>query len=117
MHPELYDGVAHGDGHCVALVQRACKAPHTSTWKKGEHVLSSTNDLFGCVIATFDDTGCYANSTDGSSHVAIFIERRGGDGIKVLDQWKGRPADYRIIRNKNGTGQACDDASRYYVVE
>jgi hypothetical protein len=114
-HPEHYPGEIAGDGHCVALVRRACAAPPTACWRQGAHALSS-DVAKGTAIATFDEAGRYASATDGHSHAAIYIEPRGG-GFLVLDQWLGRPATYRVVNDRNGVGPAADDASRFHVIE
>lgn len=110
-------GAVHGTGHCVDLVRAACGLPQTAYWRPGAHVLTTVDTIdYGTAIATFSDDGRYGNVQDGSSHAALYLERR-GDGIRVLDQWVGRPAGYRVIRDKNGAGPAADDASRFHVVE
>jgi hypothetical protein len=110
-------GASVGNGHCVALVREACKAPHTSHWRAGMNVQANVDTLpSGLAIATFDPDGRYGNHTDGRSHTAIFISAR-DNGLYVIDQWVGHRAAYRTIRTKGGDGPAADDASRYAVVE
>jgi len=69
----------------------------------------------GTPVATFD-AGRYASRTDARSHVAVFIEPVEG-GLKVWDQWRGRPVGQRVIRHRGGLGMPVDDGSQYYVVE
>lgn len=108
-------GSVVGNGHCVALVQQGAGAPHTSQWRPGDPVLGNGSVQRGTAIATFQD-GRYGNHLDGRSHAAIFIEHT-NDGFTVVDQWRGRPTQSRLIRNKGGAGPAVDDASRYAVIE
>lgn len=71
----------------------------------------------GAAIATFDPVSAkYGNHTDGRSHAAIYMGPA-ANGIRVIDQWVGRPCNYRIIRNKGGQGLPVDDASRYHLIE
>jgi hypothetical protein len=114
--PEQHLGVAHGDGHCVALVRHAARLGHTSSWRRGELVLHG-EVLPGTIIACFDVSGRYANATDGSSHAAIYLDETPRGALRVIDQWQGRVCSERVIRDKAGVGPAADDASRYYVVE
>lgn len=108
-------GQTHGTGHCVSLVCELAGLPQTSMWRRGDPVLGG-NFAEGTVIATFDRSGRYANATDGSSHAAILIAEVPG-GLNVFDQWVGKVAGERIIRNKRGAGPSANDASRYYTVE
>ena len=89
--------------------------PPTVHWRRGAHVLSAP-PAPGTPVATFDEAGRYASRTDGSSHAAVFVEPVEG-GIRVVDQWKGRPVGQRVIRHKGGHGLPVDDGSQYYVVE
>jgi hypothetical protein len=107
-------------GHCVGLVQAATEIGHTSAWRRGELVLHG-NVPPGAVIATFDASGRYSNSVDGSSHACLFLEETPRGSLRVLDCWieqgRKRPAAERVIRDKAGVGPAADDASRYFTVE
>jgi hypothetical protein len=109
----VHVGRAVGSGHCVALVQRL-GAPHTSRWRRGAKVRDGDVPELA-VIATFDAAGRYANATDGQSHVAVFLEQT-PKGLRVFDQWKGRPAGERVIQFRGG-GTPADDGDAYYVVE
>jgi hypothetical protein len=108
-------GEAVGSGHCMAHVQAVADVTHSSTLRQGEKVRGNEIPP-GTVIGTFDATGCYANATDGSSHVAVLVEQT-PDGLKVVDQWQGQPVHERLIRFKGGRGPACDDGDQYHVVE
>ena len=112
-NPAQYLGRIVGDGHCVALVREACKAPHTSKWKKGEKVNSLTET--GTAIATFGSNNTYENKTDGSSHAAILVAAQ-LEGLQVIDQWIGHPTARRMIRFKQGEGDPVNDGDAFYVI-
>lgn len=112
-HPQRHVGKVVGNGHCVALVQ-LLGAPHTSRWRWGEKVRGSGAPAL-TIIATFNQAGRYANATDGSSHAAVFLEQTNA-GLRVIDQWKGRPVGERLIRFRDGHGPQVDDGDAYYVV-
>jgi len=113
---ERYLGKPHGTGHCVALVREATGAPITTQWRRGPPVQGS-NLARGTAIATFDSNARYGNHTDGRSHAAILLEAYEDGSILVLDQWVGQVAHHRVIRDRNGVGDPCNDASRFCVVE
>jgi hypothetical protein len=118
-HPEWHIGQTVGEGanrgQCVAFVRAAADVPHTSEWRRGDPV-ATTDIPRGTAIATFDANGRYGNHADGRSHAAIF-QQQISTGIRVFDQWVGHPVAHRVIRWKEGVGQAADDASRYHVIE
>jgi hypothetical protein len=114
-NPERHAGLVVGDGECVALVRQAAYIPHSMTWRCGEPVLGRPPLERGTCIATFDPDGTYGNHGDGRSHAAIFLEAT-ATGIRVLDQWRGRTAQMRVIRDKRGEGLPADDASQYFVI-
>jgi hypothetical protein len=107
---------SHGNGHCVALVRHAGQLPATSAWRRGRAVHDGRHD-YGTAIATFNADGRYGNHSDGRSHAALYLSHHEDGSLLVLDQWSGQPAHIRTIRNRRGEGRACDDASRYYVIE
>jgi hypothetical protein len=111
--PHRWLGQSVGSGHCVALVQLACAAPHTSAWKPGAKARGGALPR-GAAIATFQN-GAYQNRTNGDSHAAIFLEEVPG-GLRVVDQWKGSPCAERTIRFKGGQGTANNDADQFYAV-
>ena len=114
--PAASIGQIIGNGHCVAYVRHAAGLGHTSSWRRGQHVLALGDDCaLGTAIATFDANGRYGNHTDGRSHAAVYMGPAPG-GIRVIDQWQGHPCAERVIRNKGG-GPAVNDASRYYLIE
>src|SRR5579863_8930857 len=88
--PESHQGTVVGSGQCVAFVEQASGAPLTSSWHCGDKVRGNSTIQKGTAIATFDANGKYTNSTDGTSHAAIYI---GQDavGLQVWDQWTGQP--------------------------
>jgi hypothetical protein len=104
-----------GNGHCVALVQACSAVGHTSGWRQGVPARGGEHPS-GTIIATFDPDGRYGNNTDGSSHVAILISEV-GDGLMVQDQWQGQPAHHRVIRFRDGQGDAVNDGDRFHLVE
>ena len=64
--------------------------PHTSKWRRGTKARGGELPN-GTAIATFDPVSHrYTNSVDGRSHAAIFL-REDPEGLRVLDQWVGRP--------------------------
>lgn len=113
---ERYIGTTQGTGHCVALVREAAGAPITTQWRRGDPVHGSELAP-GTAIATFDPSGRYGNHPDGRSHAAIFLAQFEDGSLAVLDQWIGQAAHQRIIKHRNGEGDACNDASRFYAIE
>ena len=107
-----------GTGHCVPFVQDASGAPNTSAWKRGRLVKGDSTVLKGTAIATFNSEGRYTNSTDGTSHAAIYLEQT-SVGLHVWDQWKGQPVHMRWIRFQGGAAGAkpVNDGDAYYVIE
>jgi hypothetical protein len=119
-HPEAYIGQVVGEGRhrgqCVSYVRTAARLPQTSLWIEGPSVWDCEGLMSGTAIATFDANGCYANTTDGASHAAIFIEHA-DDGFWAYDQWVGHPVSRRLIQARGGAGPAADDADAYAVIE
>jgi hypothetical protein len=97
-------GKVIGSGSCVALPQTLVPAlGHTSTWRRGDAVVGNKTILPGTVVATFETDGKY-HSRAHDNHAAIFIaEVTAGvngettTGIKVLDQWTGKPPSTRVM--------------------
>ena len=106
-----------GTGQCVALVQVADSSVGlTATWTQGSAVQGNTSLQPGTVIATFGANGTYTNSTDGSSHAAIYLGQN-AQGIQVEDQWLGHPASIRTIAwNSTTSSYAANNGSAFYVV-
>jgi hypothetical protein len=115
-HPHRRIGGKVDTGHCVRLVQEEAGVPHTSTWRRGEQVRGAAVPR-GTAIATFNDAGRYVNDTKGASHAALFLEEK-PDGLLVVDQWQGKVGGVgeRLIRFRNGAGDAANDGDRFYVV-
>ena len=114
--PASYAGRRIGSGQCVAYVQAACGAPHTSQWRRGMKVRGNAVAP-GTAIATFDADGRYGNHTDGRSHGAILIAEEAG-GLRVWDQWLGQPVHQRLIRFQGGQGgRWVNDGDRFFVIE
>lgn len=116
LDPQRHAGRSIGTGHCVPYVREVTGAPPTKYWCRGEPVRSATNLPIGTAIATFSAHGTYGNRTDGGSHAAILVCRE-DQGLRVWDQWKGKPVSLRVIRYKAGAGPACDDGDQYYIIE
>ena len=112
---ERHLGIPVGSGHCVALVRECAGLPPTVTWRRGDPVRGS-DCAPGTVIATFDGDSSYGNHVDGRSHAAILLAAR-EDGLLVVDQWLGQPVHERVIRFRNGAGDAANDGDRFYIVE
>jgi hypothetical protein len=108
-------GCVVDNGHCMRHVQECHGVPHSSALRRGARVGPGTPP--GAIIATFNAAGRYANRTDGSSHIAVFLSYNDDGSIDVVDQWRGQPVHERTIRDKGGAGTANNDASRYHVVE
>jgi hypothetical protein len=113
--PKQHLGTVVDNGHCMRHVQIVAGVTHSSTLRRGQHVRGS-GCAPGTVIGTFDADDRYANATDGSSHVAIFLAET-EEGLRVIDQWVGQPVHERLIRFRDGEGSAVNDGSRFYVVE
>lgn len=114
--PAKYQGQVVGDGQCVRFCQAAVPGlPHTSQWRRGAKVKGGNIEP-GTVIATFGASGKYENKTDGSSHAAILVAEEAG-GLRVWDQWVGRPVAERLIFYRGGAGRAVNDGDRFFVVE
>lgn len=114
--PSACMGEVVDNGHCMRHVQVVAGVPHSSELRKGAKVRGTALIPVGTIIATFDATGCYANATDGSSHIAIYLGQD-EEGIEVTDQWVGQPVHERFIRFKGGQGPACDDGDQFFVVK
>lgn len=102
---------------CVALVQMAGNAPHTSKWKMGIRVLDAPLNTItkGTVIATFDTVTKKYPKT--SRHAAFYVSHD-ATGIWVYDQWnKKGMSTKRKIKLKNLDKRSVNDAKFYYVVE
>ncbi len=111
-----YAGQNVGSGQCVALVQAADSSVGlTKTWAEGAQVQGNTQIQPGTAIATFDNSGRYANATDGSSHAAIYLGQN-AQGIQVMDQWSDHAASYRTISWNNPGATAANTGSQFYVV-
>jgi len=112
-----------GSHHCVALVQSYANAPQTSLWAKGELVKTAKNIAKGTAIATFVN-GAYPNNATGN-HAALFLSQD-GEGITVMDQWKGDPKKptissrkirFRGIKNGQLIKPLSNNGDAYYVIE
>jgi hypothetical protein len=113
--PGHWLGEKIGSGQCVAYVQRACGAPHTTLWRRGIKV-RGTRVPTGTAIATFDPDGSYGNHTDGRSHAAILMSQT-SIGLHVFDQWRGHPVNRRTIHFRGGDGHAVNDGDQFHVIE
>ena len=114
-NPRHWQGHSVGSGQCVAYVQEATGAPHTSAWRRGALVQGNVAIRSGAAIATFDTGGTYGNHTDGRSHAAIYLWQD-ETAIYVLDQWWGHPVSQRSIHFLPAS-RSENDGRNYYVVE
>jgi hypothetical protein len=105
-----------GSGHCVAFVRSVTDAPMTTHWRRGARVADTPTLARGTAIACFDADGRYGNHVDGRSHAAVLLAV-GEDGLLVADQWTGQPVHERVIRYRNGAGDAANDGDRFFVIE
>lgn len=109
-------GQSVGSGQCVALVKAANPTlGPASQWASGATVQGNTALTPGTPIATFSETGRYANATDGSSHAAIYLGQN-DHGMVVLDQWRGSQAAVRTIPWSNPGSVAANTGSAFRVV-
>ena len=115
-HPESYAGQVVGSGQCVAFVEQSSGAPLTASWSQGAKVKGATLAA-GTAIATFGASGKYTNSTDGTSHAAIYVGQNAA-GIQVWDQWVGQPVHQRTIRFQGGAPgvKPVNDGDAFYVI-
>jgi catechol 2,3-dioxygenase-like lactoylglutathione lyase family enzyme len=114
--PHHHAGTVVDNGHCMRHVQVVAAVPHSSTLRRGAKVRGAGIPR-GTVIGTFHpETGRYENDTSGRSHIAVYLSQD-ESGIRVIDQWIGKPVGERTIRFKDGQGQWVDDGDRYHVVE
>ncbi len=116
--PDSYQNTVVGSGQCVALVQQASGAPLTSGWNQGSIVRGDLALQTGTAIATFDSNGRYTNSTDGTSHAAIYLGQN-ELGLQVWDQWRGQPVHQRTIRFQGGAvgAKPVNDGDAFYVID
>jgi hypothetical protein len=116
--PEASSGQVIGSGQCVSFVQQASGAPLTAKWNRGQKVTGNAVIQQGTAIATFDAGGKYTNSTDGTSHAAIYVGQN-LQGLQVWDQWLGQPVHQRTIRFQAGAPgvKPVNDGDAFYVIE
>lgn len=110
--PITDDGKGNFKGECVSLVKKNIVMPQTSKWKAGILVRGS-NIKEGTVIATFFDGKSY------KGHAAFYLSQD-GDGLIVVDQYKGlQKIQQRRIRfkGKSDTKDGVNDGDSYSVVE
>jgi hypothetical protein len=117
-NPASYAQQVAGTGQCVAFVQLASGAPLTARWTQGKQVKGDLTITKGTAIATFSAAGKYTNSTDGTSHAAIYVSQD-SSGIAVWDQWTGQPVHQRTIRFQgNAPGvKPVNNGDAFYVIE
>lgn len=116
--PETSNGKVIGSGQCVGFVQHASGAPLTAQWNRGRKVTGDATIQKGTAVATFDAKGKYTNSTDGTSHAAIYIGQN-AHGLQVWDQWLGQPVHQRTIRFQAGVPgvKPVNDGDAFYVID
>ncbi|WP_154356800.1 BPSL0067 family protein [Duganella aquatilis] len=119
-----------GSGECVALVQQFAKAPQTTRWRPGLHVLDAEYIAPGTAIATFSSPIAPFRSTHGN-HAALFMyagpkapDTKQPKYIVVMDQWKGREGGIKARRINYYSPEAAkakrildsDNAAAFYVI-
>lgn len=115
--PGRYAGQVVDNGHCARFLQVAASVPHTSQWRRGALVRGAEPPVpVGTCIATFDANDRYANDTTGKSHAAI-LSATNADGLLVWDTWVNHPVAQRVLRYRDGQGDAVNDGSRFHVIE
>uniref|UniRef100_A0A1W7R9K9 Secreted protein n=1 Tax=Hadrurus spadix TaxID=141984 RepID=A0A1W7R9K9_9SCOR len=99
---------------CVSLVRHVCSRledKHTSTWVPGKLVKDNCDDIPEyTAIATFLKDG--GLSYEG--HAAIFLSCV-PSGIRVIDQYVGKPISIKTIRY--GGNPDSYDADNFYTIE
>jgi hypothetical protein len=114
-NPERYAGRVVGNGSCALFVQRVSRVGLTKTWRRGQRVRNNSVPQH-TIIATFaGDPPRYANRSNGTAHVAVFIRQEPG-GLRVWDQWRGQPVHQRTIQFRAGQGRPVNDGDAYFVV-
>jgi hypothetical protein len=110
-----------GQQECVVLVQKMLPGINqTKTWRPGASIRAAGDPPLqpGTAIATFRD-GKYTNKS--GYHAAIFLgygkDKWGRDGIVVYDQWRGQPAQRRVIAFNPGAASASNNAGAFSVIQ
>ena len=110
--------VINGKTQCVALVQQMTTLPRTAEWKAGIKVKDAKAGeiLRGTAIATFTAEGKYPTSDSQGRHAALYLSHD-DKGIKVIDQWVGKPTPAeRTIRYKGEASSGWQNNGEYYYV-
>ena len=113
---ERHIGAKVGSGQCVDFVREVTGLPPTAHWRRGDPVQGSSHAP-GTAIATFNARGRYPSTMGGDSHAAILRAVHEDGSITVWDAWLGQPVHERVIRDRQGRGDAVNDASRFYTIE
>lgn len=112
-NPLVDDGNGNYKGECVSLVKKYVIAlPQTSKWKMGDRVRGSKISE-GTIIATFFNGKTY------NGHAAFYISQD-GDGVTVVEQYKGlQKIQTRKIRfkGKSNAKDGVNDGDSYSVVK
>jgi len=131
--PKLHGSPTVRDGECVALIQHFTKAPHTTQWRQGAHVVDGPYVLMpGTAIATFVN-GKYPQVGKGNRHAAFFLHYGAFDdsglveGIWIMEQYTYPRVPFikaRFIKREgfpklpDGRYQnASNNAGAFYVIE
>jgi hypothetical protein len=97
-------GTLVGSGQCTDYVESVTPGlpRYTSDWRPGTAITKDNLDQIkpGTAIASFSGDGIYHNKS-GENHAAIYIgpgtDDYGRSGIRVQDQWVGRPVKEHVI--------------------
>ncbi len=81
-------------GKCAALVEHYTRVGRAVNWREGDAVRGCLTIKRGTAIATFVN-GIYPNAEHGN-HAALYVSQD-SNGIKVVDQWPGRPPGVRVM--------------------
>ena len=111
-----------GPGCRQRAVRRLCAAGQRRSVNRqldaGALARGNSTIQAGTAIATFGSEGTYTNSTDGTSHAAIYMGQNDA-GLQVWDQWKGQPVHQRTIRFQGGAPgvHPVNDGDAFYVID
>jgi hypothetical protein len=114
VNPERYMNRRVGNGSCALYVQRVSRVGLTRGWRRGRRVRGNAIPRH-TIIATFGPDNRYPNRRNGTSHAAVYVSQDRG-GIRVIDQWVGRPVNFRTIPFRGGAGRPVNDGCAYHVI-
>ncbi len=109
-----------GTGQCVELVRDLTGAPNHQLWCEGAKLADAIRAMNGIAkgtaIATFIN-GIYPSLQTGN-HAAIYVSAAADfSSVVVLDQWLGRPPDFRTLYfNRPGEHPIVDRAEAFSII-